>query len=311
MSEFGVTDHQNTRGAGQGPKNAAETDRGWPLVLACLTGLCLAGWAYLGLMVADMIPVMDMTDAGPGMAVFNSFNQFAGLPSEARAALAALCLPTSVATFGMPTGMWTNLDLAKVLVMWLMMALAMMLPGATPMLRAYHGRARDAGRPLPLSTGIVAGGYLAVWTGYAVAATLVQWGLTKAGGLDQMMAPAHMSLTACVLLVAGVYQFTPAKRACLQRCWYPRWHFLNLSGQDNGPKADFREGVAQGLACLGCCWAVMAVMFAVGLMNVVWIALLGVLMAVEKTFSLPWLPPVIGAVLLGWGGALTALIVLP
>jgi len=310
MSGFGLTDPQDRAGVAPGPKGGPQTDRGWPLVLACLSGLCLAGWAYLGLMVADMIPVMDMTEAGPGMAVFNSFNQFAGLPPEARAALAALCLPTSIATFGMPTGMWTNMDLAKVFMMWLMMALAMMLPGATPMLRAYHGRTQEAGRTSALSTGLVAAGYLSVWAGYAVVATLVQWGLTRVGALDQMMAPAHMSLTACVLLLAGIYQFTPAKRACLERCWYPRWHFLNLKGADGSRTADFREGIAQGLACLGCCWAVMTVMFAVGLMNVVWIALLGVLMALEKTFPSAWAAPVIGAVLLGWGGALTALIVL-
>ena len=68
--------------------------RGWPLVLACLTVLVLMGWAYLGLMVADMVETMDMAEAGPGMVIFNFFNQFSGLPAEARAALASICLPT-------------------------------------------------------------------------------------------------------------------------------------------------------------------------------------------------------------------------
>ena len=67
--------------------------RGWPLVIACLTVLVLMGWAYLGIMIADMISVMDMTEAGPGMGLFNLFNQYAGLPEEARAGLIGALLP--------------------------------------------------------------------------------------------------------------------------------------------------------------------------------------------------------------------------
>ena len=114
-------------------------------MVACLGTLCLLGWAYLGLMIADMVPVMDMTEAGPGMGLFNLFNDFSGLPPEARAALAALCLPTSVATFGMPGSEWGLVDLGLVFWMWLMMALAMMLPTAFPMLRAYFATASSPG----------------------------------------------------------------------------------------------------------------------------------------------------------------------
>ena len=91
--------------------------------------------------------------------------------------------------------------------------------------------------------------------------------------------------------------------ACLARCWYPRWVFTK-TGQDYSSTASLREGVVQGWACLGCCWAVMTVMFAVGLMNLIWIALLGGVMALEKTFPSRVLPYVLGAIFLAWAGLL-------
>ncbi|MEP2435787.1 MAG: DUF2182 domain-containing protein [Roseibium sp.] len=279
--------------------------RGWPWVFACLVGLTLGGWLYLSLVVADMIQVMDMTEAGPGMGVFNAFNIYQGLPAEARAAIAALCLPTSVATFGMPSETWAASDLAKVFIMWLMMALAMMLPSAFPMLNAYtrrvdkpSGNARNG-----IETLWAAVGYLTIWAGYAVVATGAQWLLTLASAVTPMMAPASMAFAATILVAAGAYQFTRAKKACLIRCWYPRFAFADRTGV----VAAYKEGLVQGLACLGCCWAIMTVMFAVGLMNVIWIVVLGVLMALEKTLPNNWLHVLIGIVFLGWGFALIAL----
>ncbi len=292
----------------QGEMTEAAMLRGWPFVVVCLTVLVAAGWAYLGLMVAEMIPLMDMTEAGPGMGLFNLFNQFAGLPAEARAALAALCLPTSVATFGMPAAVWGFIDLLKVFLMWLMMAVAMMLPSAIPMLRAFHKKTNleTPSGSASRQTLLAAAGYLLVWAVYAVVATLAQWGLTEASALPPMMAPASLAVTASVLIAAGIYQFTPAKRSCLNRCWYPHWAFAGKSGN----LGSIREGIVQGLACLGCCWAVMTVMFAVGIMNVVWIAILGAIMAAEKTFPSFWFPRVIGFFCLFWGGGLAALIYL-
>ena len=282
---------------------------GWPLVLAFVIALSLAGWSYLLVMVADMVPVMDMSDAGPGMGVFNHFNMFSGLSSEARAALAVICLPAG-ATFGMPGPDLTGYDLARIFLMWAMMSMAMMLPTAIPMIRAYHdwlGRGSEpagkgAGPPVAAILG-----YLCVWIGYAVVATLAQWGLSAAGGLSAMMAPASLALTTSVLFAAGLYQFMPAKAACLHRCWYPRWNFAG-GPTGHGLVSGYREGLYQGLICLGCCWAIMTVMFAVGLMNIIWIALLGGLMALEKTFASHVFPKLIGAILIGWAALLVALI---
>ncbi len=286
--------------------------RGWPVVLAVVVLLSAAGWTYLLSMLADMVPVMDMSQAGPGMGVFNRFNLFDGLSAEARAALAVVCLPTG-ATFGMPGIDMTLADLGKVFLMWAMMALAMMLPSALPMLRAYAaetglGTRSRLGAALPVL--MAAFGYLTVWMGYAAVATAAQWALTALGSLNGMLAPASLALTTSVLFAAGLYQFLPAKRACLQRCWYPRFHF-GAGGPATGLPADFREGLSQGLVCLGCCWAVMTVMFAVGLMNILWIALLGGVMALEKTFPNRVLPIAIGIFLVGWSAFLAAAVLFP
>jgi predicted metal-binding membrane protein len=288
---------------------APDHRHGWPLVLLVIVLLSLGGWLYLAAMIADMVPVMDMGEAGPGMSVFNAFNLFAGLSAEARAALAVLCLPAG-ATFGMPGAEMSLADLGKIFTMWSMMALAMMLPTAIPVLRSYSMEvAGRGGTPAKArAAGLFATfGYLAVWIAYAVLATAAQWLLARFGALTDMMAPASLALTTSVLFAAGLYQFTPAKQACLARCWYPRWAF---SGGHAEPGAvnGFREGLVQGWVCLGCCWAVMTVMFAVGLMNILWIAFLGGLMAVEKAFPNRYLPYIIGAGLLTWAAFLVFLI---
>lgn len=291
------------------PPGSTDGGRGWPVVLGLVVLLSLSGWAYLAAMVADMVPSMDMAEAGPGMEIFNRFNIFAGLPADARAALAALCLPAG-ATFGMPGADLALADLFKIFLMWSMMALAMMLPTAIPMLRRYVGEITQENGTT--AEGRLAGtaaalGYLAVWLGYAVLATAAQWLLAQAGALTDMMAPASLALTTSVLFAAGLYQFTPAKQACLARCWYPRWAFTGGKVRP-GALSGFREGLVQGWACLGCCWAVMTVMFAVGLMNILWIALLGAVMALEKTFVSRTLPYAIGIALLAWAGGLVFLI---
>ncbi|POF29984.1 DUF2182 domain-containing protein [Roseibium marinum] len=285
--------------------------RAWPLVLAFVTVLSISGWAYLIAMIADMVPVMDMSEAGPGMGVLNRFNLFRDLSAEARAALAVLCLPAG-ATFGMPGTEMTLAGLGKIFLMWAMMAMAMMLPTAVPMLRSYSARmSAHGGSGLASALPVVSAtlGYLSVWLAYALVATLAQWLLFSFGAMSAMMAPVSLALTTSVLFVAGLYQFTPAKQACLRRCWYPHW--VGGTGQDLGTLlSGFREGVIQGRACLGCCWAVMTVMFAVGLMNIVWIALLGGVMALEKTFPSRIFPAAIGVVLILWAGFLAATVLL-
>lgn len=277
------------------------------LVFLSIGTAALVGWAYLGAMVGAMVPVMDMADLGPGMQILNTFNVFHGLSADARAALAVLCLPAGFETFGMPAAShWTAADFGLVFAMWVMMTLAMMLPSAAPMISAYAetvviADAREAKIPPVFAVSL---GYLSVWAGYALAATVGQWLLVEARLLSEMMAPATMVFAGTTMLAAGLYQFTPAKRACLIRCQRPL-EFFAMRFSSRVPKA-YVLGIEQGLLCLGCCWALMTVMFAVGVMNIFWIALLGAFMAIEKSISSLWPPRLIGILLLAWGSAVIA-----
>ena len=295
-----------------GHPHLGTTDRGlaWlarrPRMTVTLTVLVLAGlgWAYLLIMVGDMVADMDMGTLGPGMSVFNAFNNFSGLDATARAALAAICLPNAGNSFGMPAADgWAFSDYLLVLTMWVMMVLAMMLPTAAPMLATYADIA-DTGRAKGRKVApvlVLAAGYLTVWFGFAVIASLAQWGLTELQAMTPMMAPASLVLAGTTLLAAGIYQFTPAKLACLTRCQAPMPYFF-AKWRDDAPGV-YKLGIEQGIFCFGCCWALMAVMFAVGVMNVLWIAILGAAMALEKIVVNTWIPRALGVLFLLWGSA--------
>lgn len=275
------------------------------LVMLLAVGVAtLAGWAYLGAMIAAMVPEMDMATFGPGMEAFNAFNRFAGLSPDVRAALAVLCLPVE-AHFGMPgQGDWGPRDLSLVFVMWVAMAMAMMLPTAVPVFSTYAEEAEAKLSRAERSASVLwlIGGYFAVWVGYSLVATLAQWGLTELRALNPAMGPASLMLAGTTLVAAGVYQFTPAKQGCLIRCQMPtRYIVANWS---KTPIGVFRLGIEQGLFCLGCCFALMTVMFAVGVMNVIWIAVIGLAMIAEKTIPHPAVSRVIGVALIAWGAAL-------
>lgn len=261
-----------------------------------LVGAMVIGWAYLAAMVVDMIARMDMGAMGPGMELFNQFNMFYGLPEHVRVQLASLCLPLAQEGFGMPAlinmGLW---DYSLLFLMWFMMVLAMMLPTAMPMLQAY-----DHARP---GRGIykVAAGYLGVWTAFSVIATGAQALLHQAELLTPMMVPVLSSITITTVFAAAIYQFTPMKQACLDRCRTPNVALALHSGEQKHNAFSF--GLEQGLYCLGCCWALMVLMFAVGIMNIIWIALLGLIMTLEKMSKTPFTSYGIGIALLLWGGA--------
>ena len=292
----------NAVGAAKSVENAGNFGRVRLKVYSAVALVASIGWIYLALMVADMAPRMDMASLGPGMQFFNEFNVFKGLSEEARAALAVLCLPSGSETFGMPSiGAWAGIDFAIVLLMWVMMTLAMMLPSAAPMLATFAERTEIAMQKgvSARAVTILALGYLTMWMGYSFVAATGQWLLTEARALSPVMAPATMILTGTTLVGAGLYQFTPSKRACLTRCQHPAPYFSTR--QPHSLLAVYKLGLEQGLFCLGCCWALMAVMFAVGVMNVIWIAALGFLMAIEKLVLNPLLPRAIGAFLLLWG----------
>ncbi|MDD7908794.1 DUF2182 domain-containing protein [Pseudovibrio exalbescens] len=278
--------------------NLSTSHRFWrdALPVVVLTGAIAIGWAYLGYMVVDMVSRMDMGAMGPGMEIFNEFNMFNGLSPEVRAQLAVLCLPMANEAFGMPGLVDSSLsDFLLIFLMWLMMVLAMMLPSAVPMLSAYR-KVRPGNAVLGVTFG-----YLAVWTAFSVLATVLQMLLHSVGALTTMMVPTISILATSTVFAAGIYQFTPFKMACLVRCRLPNTMLAGYAAE-NEPSS-FKFGIEQGLYCLGCCWALMALMFAVGIMNIIWIALLGLVMALEKTSNSRPVTYGIGVALILWGAA--------
>ena len=266
----------------------------------------LFAWFYLFAMVVDMAPDMDMRSLGPGMSAFNVFNGFESLDPTTRAFIAAVCAPSAaIGHFGMPSlGAWGFEDLAIVFAMWVMMAIAMMLPTAAPILKSYAATQEAKGRKAgPFAILLLALGYLTIWVGFALIATLAQWGLTEIQTMSPVMAPASMVFSASTLLLAGFYQFTAAKQACLIRCQLPFPYFKRRSesGFFQSHAGSYVMGLEQGLFCTGCTWALMAVMFAVGVMNILWMAILGVLMGIEKVVPNPWVTRGIGLFLIVWG----------
>lgn len=152
---------------------------------------------------------------------------------------------------------------------WTLMTVAMMLPTSVPLLLMFHRM--KGGRPGPIA--LLVAGYLTVWVGFGAIVYLL--GSIVSGLLEEALAGA------AILLLAGLFQFTRWKYACLDKCRSP---FGFLMSRWNGNA--FRLGAEHGAFCVGCCWSLMLVMFAVGAGSLVWMLILAVVMAAEK--NLPW-----------------------
>jgi predicted metal-binding membrane protein len=206
------------------------------------------------------------------------------------------------------------LTLAVFLPMWTTMMAAMMLPSVTPMVLLFDRVSRSkAGNVSPvlktLPTALFVAGYLLVWTAFGLLAFAVGAALGVLGGYLPALA-AHRSIVVGVLLAgAGLYQFTPLKRACLKHCRSPldylahHWH--------TGRGAAVQLGLHHGLYCIGCCWGLMLVLCAVGLMSLPWMGLVALVILMEKVLPRErWLCWAIAALLL-LAGALAAIGHLP
>ncbi len=147
-----------------------------------------------------------------------------------------------------------------------------------------------------------------MWFLFAAIATVLQWGLDAAGQLSATMALANALVAGVVLVLAGIYQWTPLKQACLRHCRSPL-DFLMHHWRDSAVGA-FVSGARHGAFCFGCCWMLMALLFVGGIMNLAWIAGIALLVLIEKT--LPWggwMGRVTGAVLVAWGAVAVAMAV--
>ncbi len=168
---------------------------------------------------------------------------------------------------------------------WLLMTAAMMLPTTLPFLLLF--RRLVARRPHPgLLLALLIAGYLAVWLGFGIAAHLLSLGLLELVRLSDWLTFNGWAIGAAVLAVAGAFQLSPLKRRCLDACHAPM-PFIAARWQGRAPlRESLRLGLAHGFFCLGCCWALMLLMFIVGTGSVGWMLVLGALMAAEKNLPI-------------------------
>jgi len=223
------------------------------IAAGCVIIIAGLGWFYLALLIA-----------APASSWF--------------ATVQALCRT-------LPEGAWSFSAAAVTASMWSAMTLAMMLPSASPMILTYAEIAETAARKSEriVSPLVIAAGYASVWLVFSLLATVIQIVLTRAALLNTGITSASGILAGAIFIGAGVYQFSALKHACLTHCQNPfPFFFTNWATTPGGV---FRLGVEQGLYCLGCCWAMMMVMFAVGVMNVAWMAGLAAVMTIEKLLT--------------------------
>jgi predicted metal-binding membrane protein len=176
---------------------------------------------------------------------------------------------------------WTAADVFFTFAMWAVMMIGMMAASAAPVILLFAAmRRRSDAQRWPLVVFAFATGYLLVWIGFSAGAALAQWALRSAAMLTPMMKTSSAPLGGVILIAAGVYQLTPFKGACLTHCRSPLG-FL-MSRWRDGTAGALRMGIEHGTYCLGCCWALMGVLFVVGVMNLVWVAGMAIFVLAEK-----------------------------
>jgi predicted metal-binding membrane protein len=225
------------------------------IVLIALVTLTALAWAYLLLLSARMGTPMPMD----GMAGMAMDDMAMGATSPAATLLFAF-------------------------VMWAVMMIGMMTPSVAPMILLYAKvgrRARSDSKPFA-SAGWFVAGYLASWIGFALAASVAQEALKATSLLTSALASASGIFGGMLMIIAGIYQWSPLKNSCLGHCRAPI-HFLQQHGGfRHEPLGAFTLGLKHGAYCIGCCWALMALLFVGGVMNLLWVAGLSILVLLEK-----------------------------
>jgi predicted metal-binding membrane protein len=236
------------------------------IVLLALVALTALAWADLGWLAQDMkMDGMDMTG-------FRSIPAGRGLMMPADAP-------------------WQPIEFGYVFAMWAVMMIGMMTPSVAPTILVYARVGRQAAvenKPFAGSGWFVAG-YLIAWTFFSLFATLLQWALERLALLTPMMESASTVLGAVILILAGLYQWTPAKAVCLSYCQAPLAFIMRHGGFRGDPRGALVLGFRHGAYCIGCCWALMALLFVGGVMNLLWIAVLAMLVLVEKALPFGWI----------------------
>ncbi|MBZ9679889.1 MULTISPECIES: DUF2182 domain-containing protein [unclassified Mesorhizobium] len=259
------------------------------VVTAALAVIAVFAWAYVLWLAADMampgspVPGGEAGDmAGMDMASMN---------------MGGMDMGAAVAPGFRP---WASADFVFTFTMWAVMMVGMMTPSVAPMLLLYAGVGRKAladSRPIA-STAWFFTGYLVVWVVFSIVATGAQWLLTRFALLDPAMAAHSAVLGGVILIAAGLYQWTPIKGVCLRQCQAPIAFLASHGGFRTTALGAFRLGMDHGAYCLGCCWALMALLFVGGVMNVLWIAGIAILVLLEKVVPAGQLIPRISGALM-------------
>ena len=238
------------------------------IVLMALSLICVLSWLYLFYLHSQMYP-MNMD------AVF----------------------------FAMPmTSQWSWTDFVLLFLMWLVMMIAMMTPSVTPLVIIFtiiNRKRRQQQNPYS-SSGYLLSGYFLVWAAFSLLATFLQWLLQRVSLLNPEMVTTSKVLGGVILIIAGIFQFTPLKNTCLHNCRSPI-SFIHQHWKD-GKTGAVRMGIQNGMYCLGCCWILMLLLFVSGIMNILWIAIISLFVLVEKVLSsVKFISPVAGIALIAYG----------
>ena len=254
------------------------------VIILAFTLLTALAWSYLLWLAADMgMGGMDMTG-------------FRMIPSGM-----GLMIPAQ-----MP---WRAMEFAFVFAMWTVMMVGMMTPSAMPMILMYARVGRETEpQAAPLSATVwFAAGYFLVWTAFALLATFVQWAFERTAVLDSAMASTSNVVGGLLFIAAGSYQWTRLKDVCLTQCQTPFAFLMRQGGFRRDAFGSLILGIRHGAYCVGCCWALMALLLVGGAMNMLWIVLLALLIVLEKvTPSGRLIAHLAGIVLLSGGAWLLA-----
>lgn len=187
------------------------------------------------------------------------------------------------ATMVMPSASpWSGAALVALIGMWAVMMVAMMVPAVTPVVLLYAGamRRRVARREPAVPVAVFLLGYLAAWLGFSAGAGALQWALHAAAVVSPMTMRATPTVAGLLLLGAGIYQWTPLKRACLRHCRSPL-HFFSTEWRE-GSRGALIMGFRHGAWCVGCCSALMLLLFVAGVMNLAWVGIIAAFVLIER-----------------------------
>lgn len=245
------------------------------IVALCIAAMTVLAWLYLLTLARSM---------GTPPSPVNGTGTMDAMPDmQGMETMPGMDMPDMAMGPAAPAG-WTTNDAALAVAMWFVMMVGMMLPSAAPMILLYARVGRHAAaRGTPVAaTGIFGAGYLAIWFLFSLAASLGQWLLERALLLTPMMESASPFFSGVLLVVAGLYQWTPLKSACLGKCRAPAAFLQAAGGFRRDTAGAFLMGMRHGAYCVGCCWPLMLLLFVGGVMNILWIAFIAIFVLAEK-----------------------------